>query len=87
MRKISLFNGHYYVDGTKLGIAKRFFDGKIIIKNGKDEIIAIHGSINEKGDFIAFCTKSNCDKCSLVGKGVSCRYNRNLNKNKGYYIE
>lgn len=71
---------------------ERFFwgDAKFFIKSKKDEYFAVYyGFFNQNGNFIPFCTSSDCSKCigpaSLMAR--SPLYCRQIHKSQGgYYI-
>lgn len=84
MRKITITdNGDCYLESTLLGKAKIYYNGTLTIKGEKNEIIATRGSIDKNGNFIPFCTKTNCNKCKSRKK-PGCRYG--IRYGEGYFI-
>ena len=86
MRKISFSNGGCYLGRTYIGVAKKYFEGKLLIKKGSQEWIATRGMINEAGEFVPLCKGEHCKSCKKKGK-EDCRNNKKYRREEGYYID
>ena len=85
MQKISHRDGKYCIGLQPIGIPMRYQNGTIAIRCGKKEIIATRGYKDENGNFIAFCTSQECDRCTKKGD-ADCRERHKYRKEEGYYI-
>lgn len=64
-------------------------DKKFFIKNKKNEYIAVYyGYFDQDGNFIHFCDKKTCSKCSGFSYSMFChRVSDRYKANGGYYIK
>lgn len=85
-KKVEINCGAIFVDGTKIGEEKNFYNGTIIIEDQDGTtIFAEYGTLVD-GEFYQFCRSSNhCVQCNMHNS-PNCRYNRLTNKGAGYYI-
>ena len=64
-------------------------DRKFFIKTAKKQYLAVyHGYFDKKSDFIHFCNKSSCSKCTGYTSSIFCHRVSNRYKARGgYYIK
>lgn len=88
-RVLSSF-GNVVLEETGVCIGKEgragngFFEVELTDTPGKT-VLALYGTVYN-GEFHQFCTGTMCVGCRGV-TSPKCRYNRETNKNSGYYVD
>lgn len=86
-KKVEFECGNVTIDGEVIGTeGGTMNNGTVVIeKNNGTFIFAEYGTMVDN-EFYPFCRGHRCTGCKRT-QSPNCRYNRQTNKNAGYYVE